>query len=347
MPSRSVHHERVVRQFGPEAGTGGGIASALEVVSELSFDHYRVELVSTWTASSPLWGVGPWSRALGGLARHRLGMDIAHVHLAVRGSFVREGMIAAAIRARGIPLVVTLHGGELASFAARHPHLVRRVLGFANAIVALGPTAAELVEPWTKVPVAVVPNAVELSADPSPAGQQPEQVLYAGDVTRLKGVDVLVDAWRMVHARRPHASLVIAGPPGDVDVEGVLGIDWIGAVSRDRIIGLLTSSRVAVLPSRVEALPMFLLEAMAAARPIVATPVGDVPWLVDDLVPLVPVGDSSALASAIERLLEAPDVATATGHALRARVELHFAPGPVATRLESVYDQVLDVGDRS
>jgi glycosyltransferase involved in cell wall biosynthesis len=347
MSPPSVHRERVVRQFGPEAGTGGGIASALEVIAHLPFDHYRVELTSTWTATAPLWGVGPWLRALGGLSRRQLRMDVAHVHLAVRGSFVREGAIAAAIRARGVPLVITLHGGELASFAARHRHLVRTVLGFANAIVALGPAAAELVEPWTNAPIIVVPNAVELPADPHPAGEQPEQVLYAGDVTRLKGVDVLVDAWRRVHARRPHASLVIAGPPGNVDVEGIPGIDWIGAVPRDHIIGLLTRSRVAVLPSRVEALPMFLLEAMAAARPIVTTPVGDVPWLVDDLAPLVAIGDPNALADALEHLLDDPGAATATGAALRARARDHYAPGPVATLLESVYNQVLDGGAES
>lgn len=196
--------------------------------------------------------------------------------------------------------------------------------------------------------IVVVPNPVELGGT-TPAGDGEERVVFAGELSRLKGVDVLLAAWPAVRARRPTARLILAGPPGDVDVAVTPtgdGIDVSGTVTREEVRQLLAAGRVAVLPSLVEVLPMFLLEAMAAARPVVATPVGDVAWLVGTDAELVPVGDPDALAGAITRVLEDHDAATAAGARLRDRAEHTFAPGRVAQQLEALYDVVTNGEDR-
>ena len=218
------------------------------------------------------------------------------------------------------------------------------MLGRADAVVALGPESARQAAAWAPAGqrIEVVPNPVELRRT-TPAGDGDERVVFAGTLSHLKGVDVLLAAWPAVRARRPAARLILAGPPGDVDVAATPpgdGIDVPGTVTREEVRQFLADGRVAVLPSLVEVLPMFLLEAMAAARPVVATPVGDVSWLVGADAELVPVGDPDALAGAITNVLEDRDVATAIGARLRDRAEHTFAPGRIAEQLETLYDAV-------
>jgi len=319
------------------------MAAVLEAVQELPWRRYRVELVPTWTPDARCWGAALVTRALWTLLRRRGEQPVVHVHLSVGGSFVREGAVVVVARARRLPVVVSLHG-ELPDFAARHPRLVRFVLGRADAVVALGPESARQAAAWVPAGqrIEVIPNPVELRTT-TPAGDGDERVVFAGTLSHLKGVDVLLAAWPAVRARRPAARLILAGPPGDVDVAATPpgdGIDVPGTVTREEVRQFLADGRVAVLPSLEEVLPMFLLEAMATARPVVATPVGDVAWLVGADAELVPVGDPEALAGAITNVLEDRDVATAIGARLRDRAEHTFAPGRIAEQLEALYDAV-------
>ena len=113
-----------------------------------------------------------------------------------------------------------------------------------------------------------------------------------------------------------------------------------GTLPRERLLEQIASSRVAVLPSRAEVMPMFLLEAMARARPVVSTPVADIPALLGGVGRIVPVGDPAALADQLVALLADPRGATEEGEALRRRAVENFAPGPVAAQLEALYDEV-------
>jgi glycosyltransferase involved in cell wall biosynthesis len=222
---------------------------------------------------------------------------------------------------------------------------VRSVLGRADAVVALGPHSADQAAGWAPAAtrIEVIPNPVELTAT-TPAAGTDEEVVFAGTLSYLKGVDVLLAAWPTVRARCPEARLILAGPPGDIDVAASAGdgIAVPGTMTREEVRRFLQDGRVAVLPSRVEVLPMFLLEAMASARPVVATPVGDVAWLVGGDGHVVPVGDSEALAGAITEMLEDPAAAGATGERLRARAERDFAPATVASQLETLYDVAIE-----
>ena len=332
----------VVLQFGPAIGTQGGMASVLESYARLPLSRVRFEFVPTWTPDAFAWGARLLAGAARRLQRSETSTTIAHVHLSVRGSFVREGLLVALARRRGIPVVVSLHGGKLLEFGERHPRLVGRVLSAADAVIALGPTTEELARryasPGTRI--VVVPNPIEIPADVRPAGDLPPVALFAGEVGRPKGADVLIDAWPRVHAACPSARLIIAGPPGDVEPAPFEDVEWTGALSRAEVGARLVQSRVAVLPSRNEVMPMFLLEAMAAARPIVTTPVGEMPSLVGEAGLLVPPGEADALADALILLLTDPTESTRRGTALRRRAEERFSPTRVAAELEAVYESV-------
>lgn len=318
------------------------MATILECYSRLPMRRYRFEFVPTWSPDARAWSTGPFLRALATTLRTGRSDAIAHLHVSERGSFVREGAVAAAAARLGNPVVLGLNGADLEPFLARHPRLARAVLGLADVVVPPGSVTATLVQPFLRprTLVETVPNPVELPPAPEPAGTQPEVALFAGEVGRRKAADVLVEAWPRVVAARPDAHLLIAGPFADVHPVPLPNAEWLGPLPRARVTALLSTSRVAVLPSRAEVMPLFLLEAMAAARPVVATPVADVPELLGRDVQLVPVGDPGALAAAISAALADPDEATRRGKALRARAEDRFGPDRLAARLEEVYDKV-------
>jgi glycosyltransferase involved in cell wall biosynthesis len=114
---------------------------------------------------------------------------------------------------------------------------------------------------------------------------------------------------------------------------------FLGALEPDQVWAAANRFAVAVLSSRSEALPNTVLEAMAAARPVVATAVGDVPALVRNGVTgfVVPPGDAVALAAAIAALLKDPARAAALGAAGRAHVLAAHGPTRMAHAFLDLY----------
>jgi len=110
---------------------------------------------------------------------------------------------------------------------------------------------------------------------------------------------------------------------------------------RDDVPGLLAGCDVVCLPSTAEGLPLVLLEAMGQGKPIVASAVGGVPELVLDgeTGVLVPPGDARALAAALHRVLDEPELARRLGEAGRRRVAERFAAAAAAARILSLYEE--------
>jgi glycosyltransferase involved in cell wall biosynthesis len=142
------------------------------------------------------------------------------------------------------------------------------------------------------------------------------------------------------------ATLVGSGPDRRAVEEELLRCGLAGSIllagERRDVPQILASSSIFVLSSRAEALPVSVLEAMAAGLPVVATRVGGVPELVVDGETglLVPPADPRALAAALQRLLDEPELRARLGAAGRARVEKQFA-------LDSFLDAHLDLYRRA
>ena len=98
-----------------------------------------------------------------------------------------------------------------------------------------------------------------------------------------------------------------------------------------------------VLPSLFEGLPVSVLEAMAAERPVIATAIGGTDEAVahESTGLLVPSKDPAALAAAIRRLQDDPAAARRLAVAGRARVEREFSSDATASQVMAIYDQVL------
>jgi glycosyltransferase involved in cell wall biosynthesis len=152
---------------------------------------------------------------------------------------------------------------------------------------------------------------------------------FAGRLVERKGVIFLLKAMPAILARHPGARLVLAGdgPLQPALEDHCRRHDLSGAVRflgfRRDVPALLAAIDLFALPSLTEGLPLVLLEAMAAARPIVACAVDGVPEFVRHAETglLVPPASAPALAEAILQLLDDPARAAALGRAGRAFVE--------------------------
>ncbi|NKR74016.1 glycosyltransferase [Rhodococcus hoagii] len=133
----------------------------------------------------------------------------------------------------------------------------------------------------------------------------PKIIVMAGELGKRKGADILIAAWEKVAPEMPGWRLQMVGPKGgDVhDWPEIDGLDYCPPEPRQQLIERLQHAQFAILPTRNEALPMFIIEAMANGCPVISTPVGQISDLVSDQTGvLVPVGDIEATAHAIWEL---------------------------------------------
>ncbi|MGE0878000.1 MAG: glycosyltransferase family 4 protein [Acidimicrobiia bacterium] len=174
-----------------------------------------------------------------------------------------------------------------------------------------------------------VPYGVDLSGfSPLPRGSTPARgtrFVSVGPVGIQKGHQYLLPAYRRV--RGADTSLHLVGPAErtvtDVIVRGDEDVSVVGAVPRSQVADHLRSSSVFVLASVQEGLSLSVLQAMACAIPvIVSEATGAAEYVTDGAEGfVVPTGDTDALAEAMQRFVDDPDLVTSMGAAARRRVE--------------------------
>lgn len=115
----------------------------------------------------------------------------------------------------------------------------------------------------------------------------------------------------------------------------ILMLDWIGEERREEELG---AADALVLPSWTEGFPNVVLEAMACALPVIATPVGAIPDAVEDGVTglMVPVRSQERLAQAMDRLRRSPEEAAAMGRRGLAVVHARFDVGAGIARFREI-----------
>jgi len=190
-----------------------------------------------------------------------------------------------------------------------------------------------------------VPRAAEL-----PAGEF--RVVLPARLLWDKGLAEYVQAARLLRAEGRALVFQLAGEPdagnpASVPAATVQGwvaeglIQWLGHV--DDMPALFQSVNAVILPSYREGLPKGLIEAGACALPLVTTDVPGCREVVEDGVNglLVPVKDAAALAAALARLQDDPDLCARLGHAARAKALAEFDERIVIARTLDVYRELL------
>jgi glycosyltransferase involved in cell wall biosynthesis len=178
-------------------------------------------------------------------------------------------------------------------------------------------------------------------------------LLFVGRLVPYKGLPYLLHAFHQIHHQNSsvHLAIVGSGPSESTlrQLSTQLGIShvvhFLGILPRRRLRDVYTACDIFVLPSRSrsEAFGIVQLEAMAQAKPVVATTVGGIPYVVQDEQTglLVPPRNVSALTTALHRLLTDVSLRRRLGRAGRQRVIDHFTRESTTQTLEALYYRLL------
>ena len=207
--------------------------------------------------------------------------------------------------------------------------------------------------------IALVHSGVEVSRFDGPPGRDERArremdvpaarpvVAIVAQFHRRKGHDVLLRALaKLPPEEAPLCLAAGTGPEGDalLDLARELGrsgdVRWLGRL--DEVRDVLRAADVVAMPSRAEGLGVAAIEALAAARPVIASAVGGLPEIVHDGVEglVVPPGDVDALAAALRRLLSDSDLRERMGAAGRAAAA-GFSTAAMARGTVEVYERLL------
>jgi glycosyltransferase involved in cell wall biosynthesis len=328
------------------------------IVDELTGSERADTILATLTPSLALgltrvpmsrhvgWSdVGAWRHVTRRLANTNA--DIVHGHGAKGGAYARltDGR---AMR------VYTPHGGSL-HFSGRSPAgmlylQVERILEPRTELFVFESTYAErmfrarIADPSGAV--RTIHNGLSNTEfSPTELAPRPTELVFIGELRRLKGVDVLIEAMgRLAQSGRPvRASIVGEGPDAEAfralsHKHGVVElVDFMGPLPSRKALG---QGRIVIVPSLAESLPYIVLEAAAAGIPVIATAAGGIPEIFGpDAFRLIPPGDAIALAAAIASELADPDASRAYALTLRERVRTHFSINTMVDEIIAAYQE--------
>lgn len=253
----------------------------------------------------------------------------AHVHFGTNSATV--AMLAAEIGGPGYSF--TAHGPE--EFDAPRAHSLGEKVDRARFAVAVSSFSRSQLCRWAASQnwprIYVVPCGIESwrFATPAPLPSKGPHLVAIGRLAEQKGFGLLIPAMAQAVAQNPGLRLTLVGdgelrPEIEAEIQRLGLQDHIhltGWLDEDRLHDALNAATALVLPSFAEGLPMVIMEAMAAGRPVIATYIAGIPELVTpDCGWLVPAGDAGALAAAMAELAQIPpERLTAMGQAARAR----------------------------
>lgn len=321
------------------------------------------------------WTLSPLYFAFAERALRRLvvqrRIELIHAHW-----ILPNGYVAARVsRGLGVPFVSTLHGTDvfMAERAQFLGSMAKTALASASHVTSCSPDLRDRLlavadqHSVLSDRVSLVPNGTDLVPPASPAaiaavrqrlGLEPDQtvVVAVGRLVDKKGFDILVAALPALVAGRPHLRLVIGGggpleAPLRAQAEALGVGDRLvlpGPLAHPEVLALIGAADAVAMPSvrddrgNVDGLPIVVLEAMAAGRPLVASDIAGIPLAVTDGETglLVPERDPAALAAALGRVIDDPALAERLGRAARERVTSQLTWRHIATRHDAIWRQI-------
>jgi glycosyltransferase involved in cell wall biosynthesis len=360
--------EASILHVDPERGWGGGETQVLGLMRHLAATGHRQTL-----AAAPRGRLAP--------AAADLGVTVVPVAIRNHADLVAGRRLAGLI-ARNHHDIVHFHSARahaMSAFLGRVPaaRVVTRRMDYAprggwyarwlynhgvDAVVAISEGVRQVlvrsgVEPAR---IHVVASGVDVARFAAAgAAREAERARHGIDPATLVIVSVAALETRKGHAvlldaiaALPDLALLVLCAGGGSEAEALAARrDALGLGSRVRFLGavadvapLLAAADVVVMPSLQEGLGVAALEAMAAAKAVVASRVGGLAEVVDDRVSglLVEPGDARGLAAAIRRLAGDRDATIRFGAAGRERVERRFSMRAMGEGTLAVYRRVLD-----
>jgi glycosyltransferase involved in cell wall biosynthesis len=343
------------------AAEGSGIRLSIACLEERDGNPAAAPLVEHGFAPANLSLTGRHGpRSVQAVRRHIAAVNpqIVHTHL---GTSDMLGGLAA--RSLGVPAVSTIHASSWGPGANARRRLVRAC---AARIIAVSDSARReyLSHGWAREDqIVTVHNGIDAVAAPGEGvavrrelGLAPDD-LVVGMISALrpeKGHDIALEVVRSLRDVYPRLRLLIVGRGALADQIAAqaadLGERVVMAGMRHDVMRVFDAADVCLQPSRTDAFPTTLIEAMAAGVPVLATAVEGIPEIITDgetgvLVPAPP--RAQEFAGALRPLLGDPDRRRRLAHAGRLEYERRLTTRPWVAGTRAVYDSVVAQSGRA
>lgn len=296
--------------------------------------------------------------------------QIIHLNVTAGWSFWKTSAFMFLSQAFHAKVIAHIHGGAFKEFIeasgpTKHK-LIGMVLGHANGVVVLSQWWKEYIQTVVGQPlrITVIPNAPEESyfrewgMSNAIEGREGNTILFVGSIGRRKGIFDILNAIPLVTREWDSASFVflgeeeIAGEKQQVlqvcrELNLSKYVHFLGWVTGDEKRNHYQRADIFTLPSHAENLPFSLLEAMAMGLPVVTTPVGGIPEVVEEGRSgyLIQPGNEQELAERILRLLKNPLLREELGRNARLRMQENYSPEKIAQQWELLYFELLPQHD--
>lgn len=300
-------------------------------------------------------------------ARRRTGARTLVYSVGVKNlvGVLRDSLLLLAVRPAFDRTILHVHTGGVSRVVAGAPRplraMARRAYGRTDAVIHLSPRPPEALfttRRWFFLPngVAAPAEVDEAARTGSPPSHRAPQVLFLGNLYESKGPGVLLEACEKLVERGFDLDLVLAGDaPDPAYLNGLVRriaqspmrsrVRLTGPLRRDDAWAALLSADIFCFPTYYEgeSLPLVVIEAMACARPVVASDWRSIDQLVDDERTglLVPPRDPVGLADGLARMLTDPERARSMGRAGRRRYEENFTVERFRQGFEDVVTTVI------
>lgn len=254
--------------------------------------------------------------------RRRRDYRLAQVDVFSGSAFLWAEVVCGILTILQKPYVLTLHGGNLPSFAQRWPRRVRRLLEGARVVTTPSRYLRESMRAY-RDDLELLPNPIDLSRYDFCLRERPQPHLIWLRAFHQIYNPVLAPRVLAVLAREfRELRLTMIGPDkGDGSLQEArrvaaeLGverrIEFSGGIAKQAVPGWLNRGDLFLNTTNVDNMPVSVLEAMACGLAVVSTNVGGIPYLLhnDADALLVPPGDPDAMSAAVRRILTEPGLA--------------------------------------
>ena len=260
----------------------------------------------------------------------------------------------------GIPMVFSFHGAELllANKFGFVASILRWLLPMTSEVTANSSFTQGLIHKLDPTPVTIIPYGLTVERKPAKARQPGEvpKLLFVGRLDERKGLRYLLDALPLVLAEQSVRLRIVGkgileedlkSQVHELNLEAV--VNFLGFVSKEELAEEYASCDIFVLPAIVdskgdtEGLGVVMIEALAHAKPVIATAVGGIPDVIRSEITglLVPEKDSQALANAIIRVLSNPKQAEEMGQKGLEDIQARFSWNRIVSLCEKVFTTAL------
>jgi len=284
--------------------------------------------------------------------------DLVYLPITLNGgTFYRDAVYVAIVRAFGVPLVVHCHARRHPSRVSKRTRAIQRAILRNALVVQLSP---ELINDISDIApsdrIRFVANGVpDIQRHGLRTDGERAHIVFLSNMRADKGPLLLLDALKQLADRGRLFEATFAGAgfgDGFLDVfrqriedyKLAGAVRYVGGVTADERDDLLANASVFAFPTYNDAFPLVVLEAMRSGVPVVASHEGAIPDMVVDGVTgyVVPRLDSSILADRLERLVCSPELRREMGACGRARYEATFTSEHFVERLSAVWTESLE-----